>query len=123
MAKKTKALKKVPTQTYVGIADAYGIESFKPLASDINLAILDIRANANRHRHAVVYAVDLSSNMVSEIEKHLSKGKYENALKCLKRCCTDDYQGQYNEPKAVIKSSSAHSLALIPNPTLDPYYN
>ena len=122
MKKDTKKIKIVPTTQYVGKADANVIESFRPISNNkADLAVLYLRAQANRQRHAIVYSVKLSDNMICKIEKHLKKHNYENALKCLKRCCTKDYEGQYLEQKANIKSSSAESLKLIPNPKLDPY--
>ena len=56
---------------FYGIADAHGIESFRPVTYNVDtgdlqidpreLGMMSLRANANRHRHAVVYQVDIDA--------------------------------------------------------------
>jgi hypothetical protein len=103
---------------YFGIADAHGIESF--IKGDPNDAenshqamMLHLRAGANRHRHAVVYVVDIPEDVAEDVDTLIIGGKYIDAL---------------NHIKASVKELSLTSLpgaekswGLIPNPDLDPY--
>lgn len=101
---------------YVGIADCYGIESFLPLEENREKIIyLQLRAMANRHRHAVVYIVELTDENAKLINKCLDKGNYEKALHLLKSLAND-----VSFPKRDADSYS-NSWMLIPNPRLDPY--
>ena len=101
---------------YVGIADAHGIESFiseeeykaKPFP-------FQMRADANRQRHAVSYVVELTEDRVAMIEKLLKENEYKKALTELKiQAVTIGF------PKDRL-SSYENSWALIPNDKLDPY--
>jgi hypothetical protein len=109
---------------YIGIADAHGLESFIP-AREYNaeeerfsmnnkvVSFMSMRANANRHRHAVVYKADLSREDADEVYDLFEKGEYSEALSYLK--------DNANEV-ALIKSPGAEkSWNLIPNPDLDPF--
>ncbi len=108
---------------FYGIADAHGIESFEASQMDVSLerfqmnpstlAIMMLRANANRHRHAVVYQADLAGKDAMEIYKMLENGEYPEALVKLKECA---------KSISLAKSpGSEKSWKLIPNPDLDPY--
>ena len=108
---------------FYGIADAHGIESFKPqqfnpeveqFSSDAKeLSIMALRANANRHRHAVVYQAEISGEDAKEILDLINKGEYAEALVKLKETA---------ESISLMKSPGAEkSWNLIPNDDLDPY--
>ena len=101
---------------YLGIADAHGIESFiseeeykaKPFP-------FQMRADANRQRHAVSYVVELTEDRVAKIKKLLGENKYKKALTELKKQAVT-----IGFPKDRL-SSYENSWALIPNDKLDPY--
>lgn len=97
---------------YCGIADAHGIESFLP-AEDAPLLPLQIRAMANRHRHAVFYGVDLNDIQREVIDKLLKERKFQKALLVLK--------GMISEVRLHDKACK-NSWDLIPNPKLDPWH-
>jgi len=96
---------------YVGLADCHGVESFIPEA-EANMFVLKMRALANRHRHAVVYRIDASEDLVKTINKRLEKGDYEGALVVLKVTPNVEIM---KEP------GMAKSWKLIPNSDLDPF--
>ena len=108
---------------FYGIADSNGLESFNPETwnSDVErfesdtraLSIMSLRANANRHRHAVVYIADVDGNGAREITALLDKGEYPDALMKLKEVA---------KSISLARSPGAEkSWRLIPNPDLDPY--
>jgi hypothetical protein len=108
---------------FYGIADAHGIESFKPQQFDSEveqfnadpkeLSIMALRANANRHRHAVVYQAEVESHTAKEILDLLKAGDYVEALVKLKEEATSI---------SLMRSPGAEkSWKLIPNSDLDPY--
>jgi hypothetical protein len=108
---------------FYGIADAHGIESFKPQQFDSeveqfnsdpkDLSIMALRANANRHRHAVVYQAEVESHTAKEILDLLKAGDYVEALVKLKEEATSI---------SLMRSPGAEkSWNLIPNSDLDPY--
>ena len=100
---------------YYGIADCHGIESFIKEDDDMDkhMNIMGIRASANKQRHAVLYAVRMTSEGARKIDNLLNKQEYINALKELKRIAGDNI--------AIPKGSSKNSWTKIPNPELDPY--
>ena len=95
---------------YIGIADCHGIESFIPLAEG-NATILSIRANANAHRHAVVYMAKVTQVQADKINDLMARGKYKEALQYLKR----------NVKDISVQRGREKSWNLIPNPDLDPW--
>ena len=108
---------------HYGIADSHGLESFRPVSYNPNtegfevdpreLSMMVLRANANRHRHAVVYQADLPVSTCREISKMIDNGQSAEALLKLKEEATDI---------RLAKSPGAEkSWNLIPNPDLDPY--
>jgi hypothetical protein len=104
---------------YFGIADAHGIESFikGDPASEGNsqqAMILHLRAGANRHRHAVVYVVDIPEEVAEEIDDLIIGGKYIEALDYLK--------GSVKELQLTSLPGAEKSWGMIPNPDLDPYH-
>ena len=104
---------------YFGIADAHGIESFikGDPSEDKNsqtAMILHLRAGANRHRHAVVYVVDIPEEVAEEIDDLIIAGKYIEALNYLK--------GSVKELQLTSLPGAEKSWGMIPNPDLDPYH-
>jgi hypothetical protein len=109
---------------YIGIADAHGLESFIPAKKfDIEeetfsldtpaIAFMNMRANANRQRHSVVYKVDLSPGDANDIASLYEGGEYIQALEELKLRARSI---------SLIQSPGAEkSWRLIPNPDLDPF--
>ncbi len=103
---------------YFGIADAHGIESFikgDPASPEnsTQTMILHMRAGANRHRHAVVYIVDIPESTAQDIDELLEEGDYTGALVRLKMSVKD--LQLTNLPGA------EKSWKLIPNSDLDPF--
>jgi len=103
---------------YFGIADAHGIESFiKGDPTDpehsMNAMMLDLRAGANRQRHAVVYIVDLSKSTAQDVEDLLEEKDYEGALVRLKM--------SVESLQLTNLIGAEKSWRLIPNSDLDPY--
>ena len=101
------------TTTYVGVADAHGIESFheKEQTSEFDRNCRIIRADANRQRHAVYYEADLDKTAFKVVNEHLEEGNYALALEWLKRLAIE------------LRSLPQHesSWELIPNVNLDPF--
>jgi hypothetical protein len=109
---------------YIGIADAHGLESFIP-AREYNaeeerfttnnkaIGFMSMRANANRHRHAVVYKADLSRENADVVYEMMEKGEYSEALSHLK--------ANANEVGLIKSPGAEKSWNLIPNPDLDPF--
>ena len=104
-----------------GIADAYGLESFRVAAYNVEtgepkfdkkeLSMMVLRANANRTRHVVVYMADVNGTTAKEIIELYKKGDYIEALNKLKE-----------EAKTVSLARGPgveKSWRLIPNPDLD----
>jgi len=92
-------------KTFVGIADCHGLESFLPMeGNEKQLGFLVMRANANRHRHALVYQVELDS--------HQQTG-YVKACMMLHDPAFVDNVG--------VEKDMMNSWEMIPNPRLDPY--
>jgi len=109
---------------YYGIADAHGLESFKPVTFNTEkegfevdpreLSIMLLRANANRHRHAVVYQANLSIPSCREIDALFKEGNYIDALLKLKE--------DSREIKLAKSPGAEKSWSLIPNQDLDPFF-
>ena len=103
---------KEKTNTYTGIADCHGIESFN-LKKNMNQAILSIRANANDQRHAVVYEADMTIKDREVLMASLNDGEYETALLYLKSSA--------KEIRVTGGKRAAKLFENIPNPELDPW--
>jgi len=101
-------------KTFVGIADCHGLESFLPMeGNEKQLGFLVMRANANRHRHALVYQVELDSHQQTLIEAALENGGYVKACMMLHDPAFVDNVG--------VEKDMMNSWEMIPNPRLDPY--
>ena len=99
---------------FVGIADCHGLESFLPMeGNESNLGFMVMRASANRHRHALVYQVDLNEQQVSMINTALEGGGYIKACQMLHDPAFIENVG--------VEQSMLSSWEMIPNPRLDPY--
>ena len=72
-----------------------------------------LRAQANRHRHAVVFLVDVNEEIAGEVLDLLDEGEYEEALVVLKEGATSVSLARM--------PGAEKSWGLIPNPDLDPY--
>lgn len=95
--------------TYYGIGDAHGLESINP-AKSIVVNHLHMRAMSNRHRHAVVFRVELTDAEFAVLDK-LSRLDAVGALQQLKL-----------HPNLEIEQQFTNSWEMIPNSKLDPYY-
>ena len=112
--------------TYFGIADCYGLESFIPTVNfaleklqgkhstyNSTVNMLSLRAQANRHRHAVIYRVKLNSLEAKKIQILMDQYQYKEALIKLKKLAKEVEIGKsMGMPK---------SWKMIPNDDLDPY--
>ncbi len=112
--------------TYIGIADCHGLESFISLVTfaldklsgksssyTSQLQLLYLRAQANRHRHAVVYRVKLDSKDAKKVQLLIDNHNYKEALIKLKKFAVEvEVEKSLGMPK---------SWKLIPNDDLDPY--
>jgi len=117
MASKTKK-KAFKTTRFFVLADAHGIETFTPDKS--NFTFMAMRAECNRQRHAVAFAVDFKDEeALTIVKEHLAKEEWKKALTALKVACS---MGVTN---ILIQKGSAldkKSLDMIPNDALDPYW-
>jgi hypothetical protein len=108
---------------FYGIADAHGIESFRAVTYNVDtgdlqidpreLGMMSLRANANRHRHAVVYQADVDAATAKAVLALIKDGNYTDALTKLK-----------DEAKTISLAKSPgveKSWRLIPNEDLDPF--
>ncbi len=108
---------------FYGIADAHGLDSFEPVKFDTTtesfsidpreLSIMVLRANANRHRHAVVYQVDISLEDGKMIRELFTKGDHGEALTKMKELA--------KSIKLAKIPGAEKSWNMIPNPSLDAY--
>lgn len=112
---------------YIGSADANGLESFIPVAETILKAelegqngqksvnalvsVLMLRAQANRHRHAVNFRVEVEEADAAAIKWLLDGERYADALIKLKKCAKEVEVGKHPGMKK--------SWRLIPHPDLD----
>jgi hypothetical protein len=102
-------------KTFIGIADCKGIESFLPLeGNEQRLGILVMRASANRHRHALVYQVEMDEDQEAIFKAVLERGEYIPACAMLHDPAFVENVG--------VENSMIHSWDMIPNPRLDPYF-
>ena len=99
--------------TYVGIADAHGIESLleKQHTTNFERRCQIMRAGANRQRHAVYFEADMDKGAFKIINGCLNDDNFALALEWLKRLSLE------------LRSLPEHeaSWKLIPNPDIDPY--
>ena len=109
--RKNKLLKK-----YMGIADAHGIESFiSEREYKKDPFPFNLRAMANRQRHAVMYVAELQEHSVKLIKDKLNEKDYVGALNTLKKEHVTIGFPMRN------KDEYMKSWELIPNPKLDPW--
>jgi hypothetical protein len=97
--------------TYIGVADAHGIESFLLARDNPKMWFsLRMRANLNRQRHAIFYIADLTENQVKMIKHEIDNECYKRALELI--LLTENLK---------VPQDHISSLELIPNDALDPY--
>lgn len=121
---------RLETTKMFGIADCHGVESFIPYVNGAETAgllfTLDLRAMANRQRHAVVYIVDLPAKAVDDINKKLKStnpGRFKAALESIKAQSVRVLfyeNGRLETPDR--PSHYMKSWGLIPNDGLDPFF-
>mgnify|MGYP001326849742 FL=1 len=101
------------TDTYVGVADCYGIESFhnKDDTTPFDRHCKIIRADANRHRHAVYFEAELDPPAIKLINESLSRDDWAMALEWLKSMSL----------ALVSLPQHEQSWKMIPDIDLDPY--
>lgn len=103
--------------TVYGIADCHGLESIL-IKTELSVRkqgwFMLMRAEANRHRHAVVYMAKMSLTDYARIKELVNNGKYFEALEYLKENSTIKFPPRY---KRLYKKS----WNLIPNLDLDPW--
>jgi hypothetical protein len=106
--------KTVATHTYIGIADAHGIESFflEEKVDKQTISLLNIRAMANRHRHACLYKAELTQSNADIVLSAIGDEDWPRALELLKKVATN----------ISVPRDQHKSFCLIPNEMLDPYY-
>lgn len=104
--------------SFFGIADLYGIDrllkcvNLNDSAHSQDKAFCQMRAQMNKHRHAVYFECpDAPALYVDIIDVLLKDEKYEDALSIVKSCPLQ------------IPYDCKNSWSLIPNPKLDPYYD
>jgi len=121
MASKTKK-KAFKTTRFFVLADAHGIETFTPDKS--NFTFMAMRAECNRQRHAVAFAVDFKDEEALTIVKELlAKEDWKKALTALKvahKMSAADILLASQDQQVI--DSHKESLELIPNDKLDPYW-
>ena len=98
----------------VGIADAYGIESFtkKEHTKGSDRHFMQIRACANRHRHALYYEAEVTEYVYDKIKEQCRNENYEGALLILKEA---------THKIGFMDECQANSWQLIPDKKLDPW--
>jgi len=104
---------KLKNRTYVGIADAHGIESFflEEKIDNHTLNVLHIRVMANRHRHACLYKAELTQAAADVVQSKLNEDDMSGALEVLKKVATTIH----------VPRDQHKSFSLIPNSVLDPW--
>ena len=106
-------------KVFCGIADAHGLESFQE-TEKMGLAptMFTFRARANRHRHALVYWVELNDKQERMMQKAIKQaqedGDWHKPLHLLKNPDFVEFVSFENEMKK--------SWGMIPNDDLDPYW-
>ena len=101
---------------YVGIADAHGIEFFMTEAEfKASPYPMQMRADANRQRHAVAFVCELTKDRADTIQKSIEDQKFKRALKELKNLAVTIGFPE-NRVEAYEKSWN-----MIPNSKLDPW--
>ena len=96
---------------FAGIADAHGIESFQPRKKldAQTVAFWNMRAQANRQRHALVYFAKLDKETEGIVKALLDKEDWQKALEIIKTCSDN------------VIMTNHQSWQMIPNAQLDPW--
>jgi len=101
------------TETYAGVADCHGIESFdlKSNMSTFDRSCRIMRAAANGQRYAIYYEASIEKEHVGVVKAYMKKKQWANALECLKRVAVE----------FSVLPEHEEVLHKIPDPKLDPY--
>jgi len=102
---------------WCGIADAHGLESFFALENADGTS-LQMRAMANRQRHAVFFTACLDDKGSQAIEGLCKGKKWKEALNKLKE--VTELEKSVFFPR---QEGAENSWGLIPNERLDPMYS
>ena len=96
---------------FAGIADAHGIESFQPRKKldAQTVAFWNMRAQANRQRHATVYFAQLNKETEAVVKALIDKEEWQKALDIIK-ISSDN-----------VLMTNHQSWQMIPNAQLDPW--
>ena len=105
-------------KVFSGIADAHGIESFHEVSKvGVCSPMISIRASSNRHRHALVYWVELNAHQEDIINRMLGNEDNPNRFKdALQLLHADDFV-----ESVMVEQAMSKSWDMIPNSNLDPY--
>tara|TARA_B100001778_G_C18525089_1_gene600744 strand:- start:338 stop:667 length:330 start_codon:yes stop_codon:yes gene_type:complete len=104
---------------FCGIADCHGLESFfETDKMGVCPSTLGFRVRGNRHRHAVIYWVELNAKQERMMQKAIKQaqedGEWHKPLHLLKN--PDFVENVFPEAKML------KSWKMIPNDDLDPYW-
>ena len=99
----------------VGIADCHGIESYidETKLTKSTLWTLQMRAQANRQRCALVYKAEVSQELDAKVNKALANKKFETALRLIKAGAQVSLEDS---------PASKEHWKLIPNAKLDAFF-
>ena len=105
-------------KVFCGIADAHGLESFMETSKmGVCPSTIGFRVRANRHRHAVIYWVELNDKQERMMQKAITQAQedsdWHKPLLLLKN--PDFVESVYPEAEML------KSWEMIPNSDLDPY--
>jgi hypothetical protein len=109
---------------FVGIADCHGIESFMSIEDKgCNVSLLQVRADSNPQRHAVVYKVTLNEEQVKTVNKDLTNQNYTAVVRKFKvwSSSTTKEAIELGHPPVNLMVSNKKMWNKIPNPKLDPF--
>lgn len=115
MGLKELIFKKEPKMVKVGIADCNGIESYvdEKTLTKSTLYGLQLRAQANRQRCALVYKAEVSEALDAKVKEALADKKFETALRLIKAGA---------QVKLEDSPAAAEHWKLIPNAKLDAFF-
>ena len=109
-----------PKRIFTGIADAHGIESFQPCEEiGKGSSLHGFRVRANRHRHALIYWVELNDAQVEVISKLLGDEKNDERFM---DACRLLHNPDFVEVE-MVENEMRRSWDMLPDRKLDPYWS